>query len=657
MVRGGRSAKSRADAAAQLQRAGQLLEQGEHASALPLLQAVAPVLALPAVEAAIGDCLLALGRPDEALRAYRDGLVAHPGSGDLALRLAGRGLEAGRFDEALRGFRIAAREHRKDAAFLRAFAYAALQTETWTEAEEKARAALALAPGAETTLLLGLAQAGQGRFADAAATLEESSDGAVQALAARFHAVGGNLGRAQTLYQAAEARGGLAASDWAPASQVAALTGERAQAERYLTQAERLDPGTATQLAAAQLALLLDQPERALAALQPLAEITDAVDRALVLALTGRAHRLAAQIDLAHAALDQIPTSAPPRVQVLALVDRGHLHAQAGAFERAEEAFRAALQIDASHLEAIRGLERAAARLSWQRGVLQSAQEQVEAARAEATAVRLAVAEREGELVRLKRQLQELERARQASEREAQAQAQAALAQATQARDEEKRALQRELEAREEEVRTRTEEEIALAFGGRVEAVPAKLVEGLRVAERTYQKALQTDLPGAGVAVLFTGVLERALYLCIVAELERHLDDDARREAFLSGARQGTGRGRYDYLDHFVGAFDREHPLRAPGLGEVARALRKRSEPHLLPLRAFLEEVRGYSGPFLDALAAFIDQSKTRLRDPVAHGRVLEIDDADVARFRHALMRGFEGGPGVLHRLVFPAGG
>lgn len=655
MARSGRSERARADAAAGLQRAGQLLEQGAHAEALPILRQVAPVLALPAVDAAIGDCLAALGQDDEALAAYRAGLRQHPGSAELALRLGARALEAGRFTEALEGFHIAARAHRRDPAFLRAQAYAALQAEQWPLAEESAQASLRLVPEPQTALLLGLAQAGQGRFAAAAAVLEQHPAGAARGLAARFHALAGNLPAAHALYQALQAQGALAPADWAQASQVAALMGERAEAERALAEAFARDPGPATQLAAAQLALSLDQPGRALEALAPLAQATDPIDRALVRVLTARAHRLAGERALALVALDQVPPDAPPGVALLALIDRGHLQAMAGDFAQAEASFRAALAIDPAQPEALRGLERAGARLSWERGVLQSAKEQVEAARAEAAAVRQAVAEREGELQRLKRQLQELERQRREEGRVAQARAAQEQEEKAQAERERQRALHRELDAREQEARARAEEEMALALGGRLAEAPVKLVEGLRVAELTYQKALQTDLPGAGVAVLYAGVLERALYLCIVAPLERHLDDDARRAAFLAGARRGIGKGRFDYLDHFVGAFDREHPLRAPGLGEVARALRKRGEPHLAILRAFLEDERGYPPHFLDALAAFIDQSKSRLRDPVAHGRVLEIDDAEVGRFRAALLRSFEGGPGVLQRLVFPA--
>lgn len=656
MSQGGRSSRQRADAAADLQRAGHLLEAGQHAEALPILQRVGPILELPAVEAAIGDCLFALGRGDEAIAAYQQGLKRFPTSAEVALRLAGRGLELGRFREALPGFRAARAAHRRDPQFLRGFAYAALQSECWDEAAELAAAALDLGEDESSRLVLGLALSAQGKLAEAAAALENGAEPRTRALAARMHALGGNLQRAIALYDEVEPLGGLAASDWAPAAQAAALTGDRGRAERYLAEAERLEPGTSTRLAAANLALLVRDPDRALAALAPLASEPDPADRALALALTARAHRLADRTADAERALAGLPADAPLRARAIAEVERGHLQALAGDFERAEAAFRAALAIDASDAEAQRGLDAAARRLSWKRDVLADAGKQVEAARAEAEAVRRAVAQREDELTRLKRQLAELERERQAAERHARDAEARAEAERQRADAERKAALQAELQARESEAREKTEAVIREAFGGRAAEAPVSLVQALRVAELNYQKALQTDLPGAGVAVLYSGVLERALYLCIVSELERHLDDESRRTRLLQASRKGARGGKPEYIDHFVGAFDREHPLRAPGLGEVARAVRKRGELHLQVVREFLEEARGYPPAFLEALPGFIDDAKQRLRDPIAHGRVLEIDDQTIAAFRRALVQGFEGGRGVLYRLVFPRG-
>ena len=68
----------------------------------------------------------------------------------------------------------------------------------------------------------------------------------------------------------------------------------------------------------------------------------------------------------------------------------------------------------------------------------------------------------------------------------------------------------------------------------------------------------------------------------------------------------------------------------------------------------FLEEERGWPTDFLDALGPYLDEVKVRLRDPVAHGRVLEISEREVSELRATLMHGFAGGAGVLHRLAFP---
>jgi len=656
MSKGGKTARHRADAAAELQRAGQLLEAGNFAEALPLLERAAPVLQLPAVEAAIGDCLHALGKPDAALDAYQKGLAQHPQSPELALRLASRSLDAGLFQQSLPAFQIARASHRRDASFLQAYAYAALQSERWKDAEEQALAALEVRVSDDARLLLGLSLAAQDRLADAAAVLEQSSEIQARALAARFHGLGGNLARALELYVAADAAQGLGPADWAQAAQVAALSGERERAERWLAEAQTRDPGPATELAAAQLALLLGQPERALAALEPLISAESHTDRDLATALTARAHRLAERPNQALEVLAALSAGAAPRVRALAEVDRGHLHAQAGEFEAAEASFRAALRHDPSDAEAQRGLALAQQKLTWKREVLADASKQIDAARAEAEAVRRAVADREGELARLRRQLAELEKQRQAAEK--QARAAQAETQATQQRAESDRkaALQAELQAREAEAHANLEAEIARTFDGRVAEAPPPLVAALRVAELNYQKALQTDLPGAGVAVLYSGVLERALYVCIVTPLERWLDDPERRRALLEPSKRGVRGGKPEYADKFVGAFDREHPLKAPGLGEVARALRKRREPHLAVLNDFLEVQQGWSAAFLDALAEFVEESKVKLRDPIAHGRILEIDDRAIAALRKALLHAFADGKGALFRLAFPRG-
>jgi hypothetical protein len=263
---------------------------------------------------------------------------------------------------------------------------------------------------------------------------------------------------------------------------------------------------------------------------------------------------------------------------------------------------------------------------------------------------------RERELESLRKEIAQLEQKRKELE-QARSQAEAAAEQArAQAQTEQKAGLQRELAAREAEVAHKTAEELGRAFSGRLEKAPAAVVELLRVAEQSYQVGLLNDLPGAGVAVLYTGALERALYLCLVSELDRYLDSGGRRSQLLQASLKGQRSGKPEYQDHFVAAFDREHPGKAPGLGEVARVLKRRADPHLAPVRAFLEEERGWPAPFLDALGSYLEEIKVRLRDPVAHGRVLEVPTREVAELRRALMREFQGGPGLLERLAFPRG-
>jgi tetratricopeptide (TPR) repeat protein len=669
--KGGKSRRDRGEAAVDLQLAGRLLEAGDFAAALPLLERCASILDSPSIPLAMGDCFKALGRRAEAERAYADAIERRPQDADAHLRLAALLAEGGRLAESLPHLR-AVPPSRRDVSLRSMLAYVALQVGEWSEAESAAQSIVEAAKvqtnGAvsneqveQARLFLGLAQAGQGRFGDAARSLDHpGSAERGRVLAARFHLLGGDLSRALVLFSELAERGQLSAGDWAPAALAAGLAGQREQAERFLQRAEREAPSTEVRLAAAQLALAAHRPAEALVSLDALENTSPLPDddRALSVVLRTRALRL---LDRPLEATHILGTSSAlgggsPRVMALAELERGHLRAAEGDFEAAEKHFASVLESDPGSIEAKDALDRARQKLSWKQQVLSEAERAVETARAEAEALRHQFAARESELSALRRELAELERQR----REAERQAREAREQAEEARRraeaERQDALRRELDEREREVRAKVTEEVTLAFGGRPELAPPSLVEALAVAERNYQVGLQTDLPGAGVAVLFSGALERGLYVCLVLEFERHLDRvGGRREALLLASRRSGRNGRFEYADNFVGAFDRDHPMRAPGLGEVARALRKRSESHLQLLKEFLDE-RGWDSTFLDALEKFLEQSKVRLRDPIAHGRSIEVDAKELAEFRRALMKEFAGGPGVLARLAFPRG-
>jgi hypothetical protein len=264
-----------------------------------------------------------------------------------------------------------------------------------------------------------------------------------------------------------------------------------------------------------------------------------------------------------------------------------------------------------------------------------SARDEVEALRAE--------------LEQLRAQRAEAQSARERAE----AQARAAEAARREAETRSATAVTDELAAREQDIAEKSARAVADALGDARARCPPSLLQALEVAERTWQQALYTDLPPAAVGVLYTGVLERALYLLLVEAFRGWLAESGRLRPFLDGATRERRGKRVDYFDHFVEAFDDERPGRAPSLGEVQRALERRGEPYLQPWRAFLSERFGLSDERWDAVAMFVRWSKVTLRDPVAHGRTAELEWASLKRFRTGLLESLEGnGPGLLRLLV-----
>ena len=172
------------------------------------------------------------------------------------------------------------------------------------------------------------------------------------------------------------------------------------------------------------------------------------------------------------------------------------------------------------------------------------------------------------------------------------------------------------------------------------------------VAERTYQKALYTELPAAAVAVLFSGAFERSLVELIAHRFDRWLDVNQLRSRFLEmGVRERRG-GRVEYFDRFFESLDREQSARPPSLGEVSRVLERRQEPYLALFDQFLTSNYALPAPFWDEFARFVTWSKETLRDPVAHGHI-EIDWEGLKQFRERLLFTFGGQtPGALPRLI-----
>jgi hypothetical protein len=154
------------------------------------------------------------------------------------------------------------------------------------------------------------------------------------------------------------------------------------------------------------------------------------------------------------------------------------------------------------------------------------------------------------------------------------------------------------------------------------------------------------------VAVLYAGALERTLYTLFVERFRIWLREGGRLSTFLkAGVRERRG-SRVDYFDHFIEAFDEDRPGKAPSMGEVARVIERRKEPYLALFDAFLRETYGLSDPLLDELVRFVIWAKEKLRDPVAHGRGIELGYDELKILRERMLFSLEEGRGLLAALL-----
>jgi hypothetical protein len=441
----------------------------------------------------------------------------------------------------------------------------------------------------------------------------------------------------------------------------AQLAGDAALADALIERRSSQQPTAEDLLLFAQIFNVRGEAEKALAHLENAeagaAEHYTGFDYE-VAATRGRALRLLGRPDESRSVLEgaaAMPEYMLPRAGARVRIDLGHLAAEAGDFEAAASLFRDALVLDAGDPEATKALELTAHKLAWKSAITASAEARVEAARADAEALERRFRSRESELQTLRRELERVKAAQARAEEEkesAKREAQEALERVKAA---EQQRLNEELALRELDIEQKADESIDRALEGVKDRCPEVLVKLLRVAERTFQKALYTELPAAAVAVLYSGALERGLYMLFVERFEQWLDQKGRREAFLTGAiRERRGR-RVEYYDFFVEAFDREHIGKAPSMGEVGRALAKRNERYLAPFREFLVQSFAVPDAFYDGLAEFVQWSKEKLRDPTAHGRGIELKYDELRKFRDELLFNFKGsGRGALARLLTP---
>ncbi|MDX2013770.1 MAG: hypothetical protein SFW67_26480 [Myxococcaceae bacterium] len=649
-------------AAALVEQATLLLNQRAYARVEATLAPVivADVLSGSEHLAMYAECLDGLGRRDEAREFLEQQLARRPDEPMLSVRLGALLLQQNRPAEAVEVMSRARQYLRREPLFLTHFAAALLRVGRLDEADKVVAAALLTGGGDDTRLVLALLKAQRGDAAGAEAvavqvgtrTTDATIRSSARAIEADCRLMQGDARGALERFRALDGEGALDADFLPHAALAAQLAGDEALATAFMER-RRQTAAAEDHLLFARVFLSRGRPadamtelgrsEKALGEKLPGFEYEFLVTKGRALRLLGRLDDAASQIETAR----RLPEAELNLLGARVWLELGHLAAERGDFEFADAAFSRALELDPNEAEASRAKELSARRTAWKQELAASAQARVDAARADAEAMKRRFLAREGELESMRR---ELERMKQMSAT-AQAEAREAANEAAVAKAEAARRVREELEARERDVEAKAQENLEAALGPALPRCPEALVKMVLVAERTYQKGLYSELPAAAVAVLFSGALERALFMLIVQRFDAWLDEADRRKGFLSGAVRERRGKRVEYFDRFVEAFDRNLESRAPSLGEVSRALSRRHDAPLAAFREFLV-AEGIAEDFLDALARFVQQAKERLRDPVAHGLAIDLGWDELKAFREAFLFRFEQGPGLLARLL-----
>ncbi|MCU0696477.1 MAG: hypothetical protein MUC96_08105 [Myxococcaceae bacterium] len=649
-------------AAALVEQARLLLNERAYARVEATLSPVVAADVLSGSEhlAMYAECLDGLGRRDEAREFLERQLARKPDEAQLSVRLGALLLQQNRPAEAVEVMSRARQQLRREPVFLTHYAAALLRVGRLEEADKAVAAALLTGGGDDTRLVLALLKAQRGDAAGAEAvavqvgtrTADPVLRSSARAIEADCRLMQGDARGALDRFSALDREGSLDADFLPHAALAAQLAGDEALATAFMER-RRQTAAAEDHLLFAKVFLSrnrasdamveLGRSEKALGEKLPGFEYEFLVTKGRALRLLGRPDEATRNIDAAR----QLPEAELNLLGARLWLEVGHLAAERGDFDVAEASFTRALELDPNESEAARARELSSRRTAWKQELAASAQARIDAARADAEAMKRRFLAREGELESMRK---ELERMKQMSAT-AQAQAQQAAHEAAAVKAEAARRVREELEARERDVEVKAQENLEAALGPVLPRCPEALVKMVLVAERTYQKGLYSELPAAAVAVLFSGALERALFMLIVQRFDAWLDDGDRRKAFLSGAVRERRGKRVEYFDRFVEAFDRNLESRAPSLGEVSRALSRRHDGPLAGFREFLAS-EGIAEGFLDALAAFVQQAKERLRDPVAHGLAIDLGWDELKAFREAFLFRFEGGPGLLARLL-----
>ncbi|MCL2315449.1 MAG: hypothetical protein FWC28_09450 [Proteobacteria bacterium] len=557
----------------------------------------------------------------------------------------------------------------KEPDFLVDYAHALLKAGRLHEAASVLGLAILRAPNARVRLMTAWVKILMAKFSEAEAMLEEilrqkdaspfeSSILSAQAICRLYS---NEPQTAYAFFEELEQQKKLPKEQEAIMAYAAQLAGKIEKADTLMVHFLEAGPSVEERLWMARIANQRHQPALALRYL----EDTSNSDELEVefFAEKGHALRLSGQNDEAHAVLLQaLGVRQLQSHMLLAFIhaDMGHIFIEKADFKMAAEHFQKALSYWNAYPEAIQGLELVEKRTAWKQKLEQEAKAQLEKTHAEIKALKSHFMLRENELSALREELQKLRSARTKAEQQTNQlvqETQERISNIEQSKKEDlKTQLQAELINREKEIEHKTEENIALALNEHTHQCPAPLMKLFRIAERTFQTALYTQLPAAAIAVLYSGVLERLLCVLFVERFEAWLNvDKLRREKLIAKAIREKRGSRAEYFDNFVAAFDGTDNRRIPSMGEIMRALEKRQESYLETFRTFLNENYGFSDDFYADLIAFVSWAKQTLRDPSAHGRGVELAYAELKAFRSRLLFQFkEGQQGLMVQMLAP---
>ncbi len=583
------------------------------------------------------------GRFQEARQMLEGGLLRFPKDAELHAQVASDWVERGNPNQALVHFAKAKEQFRREPSFLAAYGNALLQSGRTAEAESQLAASLLCGGGDETRLVIAALKAQRGRIDEALQIAERIAQRATGALRRTARVLVNNCkmlsgdphGAVQDWLQL-QKEGPLVGIEHAYLALAAQLSNDASLAAQHLN-----EPIAETAEAAMVLARISNEQKRyrdALVLLEHCLELPGLKYPSFEIERTleqGRAQAGLGQPDDARMSFEaglRACESKWPRLEARIESALGQLHLAAGEFERAGLRFTRAVALDEKVTLPAGGLDRVTKELAWKQALAAESNLAIEAVKAKAAKLEAQVRAREQELLALQSELKSLK------------QAQAADAVATPVASQTDEVIQsqwlkRELELREAAADEAAHETVAQTLGPFLTIAPEQLTKAIWVAERTYQRATFTDLPAAAIAVLYSGALERSLFVCVVQPLDRWLNSNHRRAAFLAeGLKSETG-GRREYFDRFVEAFDTSKVSAAPALGEVLRVLSRRNDSSLKTFRSFLDQHYQLTEAEWDGLAEAVQWAKENVRDPVAHGRGIDLHIDQLKRLRGLLMQ------------------